>query len=93
MISTELLNDVANYVNGKIAKVVLNDSYEITDFDLKQVDTDTINLQFTVPNGAVAAITGIELRENPDTVISSNTVYVPITTDTIITQTIEVKEG
>ena len=93
MITTGFLGNVAEFVNSKIAKVVLNSSYEITNFDAKQVSSGLINMQYTVPNGAITAINLIELKDNAGNVVSSNQVYVPITADTIITQTIKVKEG
>lgn len=93
MITEAFLSQVASYVDDRIAKVVLNGSYEITDFDVKQVDDATINMEFMVPNGAVSVITSIELRGEDDAVISTNSVYVPISADTIITQTIQVREG
>ncbi|AFL99536.1 hypothetical protein Desde_1104 [Desulfitobacterium dehalogenans ATCC 51507] len=93
MIPITFLEDVADYVDGRITKVVLNGYYEITDFDVKQVREGIINMEYKVHNGAVPLITLIELRDSSNNVISSNNVYVPITTDTIITQTIRVKEG
>lgn len=93
MISTEFLSEVVGFVDGRIMKVVLNGSYEIMDFALKQVSEGLINMQYMVPNGSVSAITLIELKDSANSVVSSNPVYVPITTDTIITQTIQVKEG
>lgn len=93
MISTEFLSNVADHVDGQIAKVVLNESYEITDFSIKETEQDLVNMQYVVPNGVVPTVVLIELKDVSDNVISSNEVYVPITADTIITQTIRVKEG
>ncbi|WP_019849831.1 hypothetical protein [Desulfitobacterium sp. PCE1] len=93
MISTEFLSSVAGYVDGQVAKVVLNKSYEITSFKVKETEQGLVNMQYVVPDGVVPIVSLIELRDSSDTVISSNEVYVPITADTIITQSIRVKEG
>ena len=93
MITTEFLGSVAELIGGSIDKVVLNGSYELSDFNIKQVSGNLFNLQYTVPSGAVNNINLIELKSSTNQVVSSNQVYVPITADTIITQTIKVKEG
>lgn len=92
MIDQQLLRDVAGYINGRISKVVLNDSYEITVFSVKKVTGTTVELQYLVPAGSVAEITKIDLRDSTDSLISTNAAYVPITTDTAITQIIDVRE-
>lgn len=92
MITTQFLGDIAGFADRKIAKVVLNGNYSITSFDQKQVAQDLVNMQYTVPNGAIPIINLIELKDSLNNVISSNSVYVPITADTIITQTIKIKE-
>ncbi|HHY27702.1 MAG TPA: ketopantoate hydroxymethyltransferase [Desulfitobacterium dehalogenans] len=93
MISIEFLSSIAGYVDGQVAKVVLNGSYEITSFKVKEAEQGLVNMQYVVPDGVVPIVSLIELRDSSDTVISSNEVYVPITADTIITQSIRVKEG
>lgn len=93
MIPVSMIHDIADYVDARITKVVLNGYHEITDFDVKQVSETVVNMEYKVLNGAVPLITLIELRDSSNNVVSSNNVYVPITTDTIITQTIRVKEG
>lgn len=90
MINQSFLNEIATETNSKIAKVVLNGTYEITAFDVKSVSTSVIRLQYTVPNGSVVNITKIEIKKANGSIISSNTVFVPITTDTIIKHDITV---
>lgn len=92
MIRMEFLNELANVVEQKIAKVVLNASVEITEFEVKQVDSQVVTLNYLVPASAVSVINLIELRAVDDSVISTNTVEVPITADTIMVQTLEVRE-
>lgn len=93
MITTEFLNEVAIFTNNKIRKVVLNEVYEINEFEIKRVDQQVVTLEYTVPNGSVEAIHLIQLKDTLDQVVSSNAVYVPITSDTLMLQTIRVEEG
>lgn len=93
MISNSLLVEIAHIIDQKIAKVVLNGNYEITDFTLKQVSKTSAVLNYRVNAGAVGTITKIELKDAQNNVISTNNVNVPITTDTIMVQSILVKEG
>lgn len=93
MISSTLLSEVASLADSKIAKVVLNEGYEITDFEVKSVSGSTVGMQYIVPSAGVPVVTKIELKGNADQLITSNDVYVPITSDTLILQTIEVREA
>lgn len=93
MITASIIHEVAEYVNGRIAKVVLNGSYEITSFEVKEATDGTVALNYIVPAADVPLITSIELADASGAVISSNNVNVPIASDTLMLQTIEVKEG
>lgn len=92
MIVTSFLTDVANYTNGRITKVVLNEIHEITPFEVKEIVGSTVYLEYLIPSGLLSVITLIELRDASDTVISSNIVNVPVTSDVLIKQRIEIKE-
>lgn len=92
MISTQFLHDVATYTDGRIAKVVLNGSVVITDFEVKQVTDNKLALNYIVRSSSVSTITLIELKDATDNIISSNAVNVPIASDTLMLQTVEVKE-
>lgn len=93
MIANTLLSEIAILADSRIAKVVLNETYEIDDFEVKSVSGSTVGMQYIVPISTVPVVTKIELKDGAGQVISSNDVYVPITSDTLILQTIEVKEG
>lgn len=93
MIKAGLLHDVAEYVNGRVAKVVINGTYEITKFEIKKVTDNVLALNYIVPVANVSWITLVELKDASDRVLSSNAVNVPITTDHVMVQTIEVKEA
>lgn len=93
MIASTFLADVAQYTNGRIAKVVLNDTVEITNFSIKEVTESQIGMQYIVPAASVSLVTKIDLKDKDNKVISSNNVYVPIASDTLLLQTISVKEA
>ncbi|MFD0959794.1 ketopantoate hydroxymethyltransferase [Paenibacillus chungangensis] len=92
MIQLSLLQDVAEYVRGRVDKVVLNGSYEIRDFQVKQVTGETLALNYLVPVADVQSITLVELKDASDTVLTAHTVNVPITADHLMLQTIKVEE-
>jgi len=93
MIDTAFLQDVARYVDGRVAKVVLNGTYAITDFEVKEVTGSVLALKYLVPAAEVSLITTIELRDAADNVISTNNVNIPITADHLMIQSLTVKEG
>jgi len=92
MIATEFLNEIAEYVDSRIAKVVLNESYEITEFEVKEVTDNTLALNYIIPANEVSLVTKIELKSAEDDLITSNDVNVPISSDTLMLQTITAKE-
>lgn len=92
MISSKLLSDIAEFTDDKISKVVINGSYEITKFEVKSVTDSTVGMQYIIPASDTNLVTQIELKDSADEVITSNDVYIPITSDTLLLQTIEVKE-
>jgi len=93
MIAEGILHDVAEYVNGRVAKVVLNGTYTITDFEVKSVTDSVLVLNYIIPVAEIPLVTLIELKDAADTVLSSNAVNIPIAADHLMLQTIEVKEG
>ncbi|MCA1293115.1 ketopantoate hydroxymethyltransferase [Paenibacillus sp. alder61] len=93
MIAEGILHDVAEYVNGRVAKVVLNGTYTITDFEVKSVTDKILVLNYIIPVAEIPLVTLIELKDAADTVLSSNAVNIPIAADHLMLQTIEVKEG
>lgn len=92
MIQAQFLHDVADYVDSRIEKVVLNNSYEITDFQVKAVTDSTVALNYIVPAANISLITQIDLKDPNNILISSDAVNVPVPSDTLMLQTIEVKE-
>jgi hypothetical protein len=93
MISTTFLNELAEYVDDRVAKVVINDSYVITDFEVKSVTANILALNYIVPVAEVSLITLVELKATDDTLLTSNPVNVPIAADHMMLQTITVREA
>jgi len=93
MIVTDFLQEIADYVDGRVAKVVLNGSYEITDFVKRQMVGQTLELVYIVPADEVPLIESVEVRDAADVALTSNAVYVPVTSDAWITHRIETGEG
>lgn len=93
MISAGLLHEIAVYVDQRIAKVVLNETYTISEFEVKAVTESTIALNYIVPASDVSLITLVELKDAADNILASNTVNVPITADHMMLQTIFIKEA
>jgi len=93
VITTSFLHDVALYTEGRVEKVILNGTHEITNFEVKHVTESTLALNYIVTATEVPVITLIELKDASNQVLSSNIVNVPITADTMMLQPIEVKEA
>lgn len=93
MITLSLLNDLTTYVDGRVAKVVINGSYEITNFKVKEVTGNTLALNYTVPVADINLVALIELKDASNNVLASNSVNIPIGADQMMLHTITVKEA
>ncbi|MEV2910700.1 ketopantoate hydroxymethyltransferase [Paenibacillus larvae] len=91
MIATAFLNEVAGYAQDRIGKVVLNGEYEVENVQ-KTLNDNVINLEYVVFKGAVENINTIEVKATDGGLISKNEVFIPITSDTVIKQTLFVEE-
>lgn len=92
MITDEFLGTVAEFVNSKVAKIVLNQEFEITNFTIKSVQGAVLTIEYMVPSASVSVISLIQIKDAVGGLISENQVYVPVSSDTIITQTVKVRE-
>jgi len=92
MIPQTILNEVAQMLDGKIKKVVINDVYEITNFEVKKVTESVIAINYMIPTSVISLVSLIELKDENDKILSSNAVHVPIAADHMMLQTISVKE-
>ncbi|WP_068773464.1 ketopantoate hydroxymethyltransferase [Paenibacillus sp. FJAT-26967] len=93
MIEPAYLNELAEHTSAKVTKIVLNGTYEIEQLRVKTVSGGMLSLEYLVPFGSVDAVQTIEVEDSLHNKVSTNQVYVPITSDTIMRQTITIKEG
>jgi len=91
MITSSLLNELATYVDGRIGKIVINGSYEITSFKVREVNDNVVALNYIIPVADVSLITSIEIKDTSNNVLTSNDVNIPIVADHLMLQTITVK--
>lgn len=87
-----LLSGVANFVSGEIVSARINGTISISDLT-KSVSGSVLTINFTVPAGDFTAITTVELLDASGNVLTSSTVYVPITGATLLEYRIPVAEG
>lgn len=87
-----LLTGVAGFVSGDIAKARINGSVIISDIN-KTTEGVTLEITYTVTSAQVTEITGIELLDADNQVLTASTVYVPVTASTILKHIIPVAEG
>lgn len=92
MITATFKQEIARYVHSRLAKVVLNGSLEITEFQQSIVNDSTIALQYLIPANELPVITQIELRDETDATLSTHTVNLPVPSDTLMLQTLQIKE-
>ncbi|TVX91910.1 ketopantoate hydroxymethyltransferase [Paenibacillus agilis] len=92
MMTTNFLNDLAVYTNNRVTKVVINDTHTIDQFEIKEATASDILIKYMVRQGMVQTVNKIDLRDANDKVISTNNVFVPITSDTLLLQRIKIKE-
>lgn len=93
MISSNFINDVTNFTCGRIAKIVINDTYEINNFKVKEAFDNTVSLQYIIENKFVETVTKIDLKDVQNKLISTNAVNIPIASDTLLLQNINVREA
>ena len=91
-IQPALLQDTANFVSSDIASARVNGTVSITDLD-KTVQGDTLTVTYAVAQSQAEVITSVELLDSSGRVLTSSTVYVPVSASTILKHVIPVKEG
>ena len=91
-IQAALLTDTANFVSGDIASARINGSIAISSIS-KTVTGSTLEVTYTVTQSQTDAITSAELLDADGNVLTSSTVYVPVSESTIMKHIIPVAEG
>lgn len=91
-VQAQLLNVVAGFVAGDIAKARINGTILIETL-AKEVAGSVATITYTVAQSAGEAVTQVELLDAGDKVLTSSVVYVPITGSTVMKHRIPVMEG
>lgn len=89
-LTAALLGATADFLSGDVASARINGTQTVSELS-KSVEGST--LTFTYPVSGVDAVTQVELLDGSGTVLSSSTVYVPVTGSTIMKHIIPVAEG
>ena len=92
MITQTFQGDVASFIKSQIAKVRINDIYDINNFTIISVVGNKVNMLYEIPFGAVVEVNTMALLKENNEVISLNKVFLPINSDTNITHTFTVLE-
>ena len=90
-VEAALLAATANFVSGDIASVRINGT-AVIDALTKTVSGSTVTVEYTVTPETASTVTLIELLDSGGTVLTSSSVYVPISSPSVFTHTIPIKE-
>ncbi len=90
----KILNETAQFLNSKIAKVLVNGTQEITTFDLQKLDENVITVEYSITEDMnIPFVRNIKLLQADGSVITNSDVYVPVIGDVVIKHKITVAEG
>lgn len=87
-----LLTGVANFVSGDVASARVNGTIPIADL-AKSVEGAELTVTYTVLPSQTTEITSLELLDGEGNVLTSSTVYIPVTTNVVMKHIIPVAEG
>lgn len=87
-----LLTGVANFVSGDVASARVNGTIPIADLT-KSVEGAELTVTYTVLPSQTTEITALELLDGEGNVLTSSTVYIPVTTNVVMKHIIPVAEG
>lgn len=91
-IQQALLTGVANFVSGDVASARVNGTIPIADL-AKSVEGAELTVTYTVLPSQTTEITALELLDGEGNVLTSSTVYIPVTTNVVMKHIIPVAEG
>lgn len=93
-LTNELLTSTANFINGIIDKIIVNDDVVITDFITKKVSDNVVELEYNVNNDmGVNFINRLRVCKADNTILTDVNVYVPVIGETLVNHKISVSEG
>lgn len=91
-VQTALLEDTAAFVSGDIASARVNGTIAISELT-KSVSGSTLTVTYPVAQSQASEITQVELLDTQGTVLTSSTVYIPVSAATVVKHIIPVSEG
>lgn len=91
-IQPALLNGTADFVLGDIASARINGTIGITALN-KSADGSTVTISYTVNESTAASVEKVELLDGDGNVLTSSTVYIPVSGSILLKHTIPVAEG
>ena len=93
-IQQAMLNKLATFSAAEIAKVRINGTYIITDFEVKSASANVVTVQYNVrTESGITNVTRIELLDSANNVLTLSNVYIPLVLGVNLKHTILVKEG
>lgn len=94
-VNNNLLNDIATFTASDIDNVIINNSYVVNTFSLKESLENNAILEYTVDKiqSGIEIITNIKLRKSTNEVLTDASVYIPLIDSVVLKHTINVKEG
>ena len=91
-IQQDLLAGVANFVSGDVASARVNGTVAITGLT-KTVEGTELTVTYTIMPSQATEITALELLDAEGNILTSSTVYIPVTTNVVLKHIIPVAEG
>lgn len=88
-----MLNKLKTFTGEEIQAVLINDTYKITNFVQKIITGGYLRIQYNIENWEeIKLITNIKFLDGNDLILSNNSVYIPISSDTMIEHRINIRE-
>ena len=82
----------ANFVSGDVASARVNGTVAITGLT-KTVEGSELTVTYTIMPSQATEITALELLDAEGNILTSSTVYIPVTTNVVLKHIIPVAEG
>jgi hypothetical protein len=93
-IRQEFLDKLADFSASEVTNVLINNTYTVTDFSVKQGDTNTLNVQYVIPaSSGVTIVNNIKLRDAANVALTNSPVYFNVVGDVLVKHIIPIKEG
>lgn len=88
-----ILNKLKTFTGEEIQAVLINDTYKITNFVQKIITGGYLRIQYNIKNWEeIKLITNIKFLDGKDLILSNDSVYIPIASDTMIEHRINIRE-